>query len=149
MKIIELRPPRIAIALTFFATLFHWLIRSEEHFRLSFPWLGVSLGAAGLCIMLWAWWLFRKKALAICPTAATASIVTYGPYRFSRHPMYLGMVIMMAGIAVYIGTAPFYVAALVYFLVLNFVFCPYEERKLIGAFGGEYTDYTRRVRRWL
>ncbi len=63
--------------------------------------------------------------------------------------MYLGMVLMMAGIAVCMGTVPFYASALVYFAVLNFVFCPYEERKLSKAFGEHYKGYVERVRRWL
>ena len=147
MKLIELRPPRIAMVLTGFAALMSRLIGSGV--RLSVPWLGVVLGVTGLVVMLWPWWLFRKEGLPICPTADTAHINTRGPYRLSRHPMYAGMVLMMAGIAVHVGTIPFYLSAVVYFAILNFVFCPFEENKLTIAFGESYTDYMKRVGRWL
>jgi protein-S-isoprenylcysteine O-methyltransferase Ste14 len=54
-----------------------------------------------------------------------------------------------SGLALYFGTLPFYVAALTYFVVIDRVFCQYEEKKLEAAFGDEYRRYRTRVRRWL
>ena len=48
-----------------------------------------------------------------------------------------------------IGTLPFYMAAITYFVAMDRTFCPYEECKSLQEFGGEYDQYTRRVRRWL
>jgi protein-S-isoprenylcysteine O-methyltransferase Ste14 len=144
-----MRPPRIATALTIVAAAFHWSLNLGERTLFTLPWLGALLGLAGFILMMWAWWLFRQRAIAVCPTARTTSLVTHGPYRFTRNPMYLGMVLMMSGLSLYIGTLPFYLSAIGYFAIMNFFFCPYEENKLANAFGREFTQYRTRVRRWL
>ena len=63
--------------------------------------------------------------------------------------MYLGMVMMMAGAALWFGTLPYYLATVVFFLVINQVFCPFEEEKLVETFGKEYFSYRRKVRCWV
>lgn len=149
MRIINMRPPRIAIVLTLVAAALHWCLNKGETIRFTLSWVGIILDLAGFFFMLWAWWLFKQQNLAVCPTARTEHITTEGPYRFTRNPMYLGMALMMLGLALYIGTLPFYLSAIVYFAILNFVFCPYEENKLAESLGDEYIRYRNRVGRWL
>ncbi|MCX7177026.1 MAG: isoprenylcysteine carboxylmethyltransferase family protein [Proteobacteria bacterium] len=149
MHIINFRPPRIGMLFALVAVGVHWLPPVSGGFRVSFPVVGAVLAVAGFAIMMRAWWLFKKGDVAICPTAHTARLLTGGVYRFSRNPMYLGMVSMLLGLAAYVGTPPFYLAAAGYFAVLNFVFCPHEEAKLTGIFGQEFLNYKARVRRWL
>jgi len=149
MKMIEMRPPRIALASTIMAAAIQWALKSDEGVRFAVPWFGVTLGLMGFFLMMWAWWLFKQRKLAICPTVRTASMITHGPYRITRNPMYLGMILMMLGLALYLGTLPFYLSAVAYFAILNFVFCPFEENKLSHAFGDEYALYKDQVRRWL
>jgi protein-S-isoprenylcysteine O-methyltransferase Ste14 len=103
----------------------------------------------GFGVMLWAWWQFRIHAVAICPTEDTSRLITDGIYRMSRNPMYLGMVMMLFGVAMFIGTLPFYAAAIAYFVVIDRSFCPYEENKLVRAFGERYGEYRSSVRRWI
>jgi len=59
------------------------------------------------------------------------------------------MIAMMLGVALYVGTLPFYVATLSYFVFIDRIYCRYEEQKLEAAFGDEYGRYRARVRRWL
>ena len=109
----------------------------------------VAVGVLGFGIMLRAWWLFRERATAICPTAKTTSLITNDVYGLTRNPMYLGIVMMLLGIAVATGSLPCYLASLAFFLIIDAVFCPYEERKLEQAFGDAFTRYRGAVRRWL
>ena len=111
--------------------------------------LAVCAGVAGFTVMIWAWWLFQKAETAICPTADSQVLVTSGVYRLTRNPMYLGMVLMMAGMALWFGTLPYYLVVVLYFLVINEVFCPFEEERLVDTFGKEYSEYQRKVRRWV
>ncbi|MGE3510774.1 MAG: isoprenylcysteine carboxylmethyltransferase family protein [Vicinamibacterales bacterium] len=142
------RPPRIAMLLVGAAALAEWwlgpFIISKPH-----PGAGWAVGVMGFLLMVEGWRLFKRDRVAICPTAPTERLVTHGLYRVTRNPMYLGLVLMLAGAAVGVGTAPFYVATIVYFLIVDRVFCRYEEAKLVARFGSEYAAYTRQVRRWL
>ena len=90
--------------------------------------------------MVFAWWQFKKRAVAICPTDTTAHLITDGVYRFTRNPMYLGIVLMLSGAATMFGTLPFYAAALGFFGVMDRLFRRYEEEKLTATFGREYTE---------
>ena len=149
MSIIDMRPPRIAILLTLIAAVLHWTLNIWETIR--FAWLGggIIMVLAGFSLMMWSWGLFKKRDVAICPKAKTTSMITDGPYRFTRNPMYLGMVLILAGLALCMGTLPFYLSATTFFLIINFVFCPYEESKLLKSFRTDYMQYLSRVRRWI
>ena len=149
MQFINFRPPRIGMLFATIAATAHRFLAVWDNYIYSFPVAGVILGLTGFSIMIWAWFLFKKSNVAICPTAHTSRLLTSGVYRFSRNPMYLGMVSMLLGLALLIGSPPFYLAAVCYFVVLDFVFCPYEESKLLKTFGREFSDYRARVRRWL
>lgn len=149
IRIIDFRPPRIALFLVVIAALLHWATPLNYINVYSSHMFGAILGLVGFTMMIWGWWLFKKHGVAICPTSATARLVTHAIYRFTRNPMYLGLILMLVGLAIYVGTSPFYLAAVAFFVVINWVFCPYEEAKLVNVFGQEYLNYKSRVRRWL
>ena len=110
---------------------------------------GMLSALLGFGIMLRAWWLFRVRSTAICPTAETTTLITDDVYRLTRNPMYLGMVLMLLGVAIATGGLPSFLAALGFFLIIDFVFCPFEEQKLARSFGAEFARYRGSVRRWL
>ena len=145
-KLIRFRPPRIAMVLVAAAAVFHFIVpfTTLPSWRVT----AVLTGAAGLAIMLRAWWLFKNAETPICPTGQATTLITRDIFATTRNPMYLGIVMMMLAIALYGGTAPFYAAALLNFLILHYVFCPYEERRLRGIFS-DYDAYSARVRRWI
>jgi protein-S-isoprenylcysteine O-methyltransferase Ste14 len=148
-RIVDYRPPRIAQALVLAAALLHWATPLKQVQVYSGQGPGLFLGAAGFAVMMWGWWLFRKHDTAICPSAQPRRLVASGIYRLSRNPMYLGMVAMLFGLALFVGSFPFYLAAAIYLVVIDRFFCAYEERRLTETFGDEYLDYRNRVRRWI
>lgn len=148
IKLIKIRPPRIAQALVIFAAFLHWATPLRVAL-FSNRVLGAIILASGLAVMLAGWWLFKVRRTAICPTDTPSVLITDGIYRFTRNPMYLGLVTMLLGLAVIIGTLPFYGAAVAYFIAMDIAFCPYEERKLEQLFADDFHDYTARVRRWV
>lgn len=113
------------------------------------PWLGAALFAAGLAVMLWGARTFSAAGTTIKPFERTHQLVAAGPYRFTRNPMYLGMVAMLLGAALALGTPGPWLAALALALTLHFRFIRNEERALAASLGAPYEDYRRRVRRWL
>ena len=149
IELIRFRPPRIAWVLLLIGTGLHFWLRDRLEWHFSSNVGGVSLIAGGFAVMMWAWWLFRKGETAIRPTDAASVLVDRGPYRWTRNPMYLGMTAMLGGCAWMLGTVPALVAPLGFFLAMNAVFVPFEERRLSEIFGQQFNAYRRCVRRWL
>lgn len=145
-NLLGLRPPRIAIFLVAAAVTLHLILPIVVAPRLQTA--AIMSGLAGFAIMLRAWWLFREVATPICPTANATTLITGDVYAITRNPMYLGMLLMLLGIALFSGSAAFYATAAVYFAILNFVFCPFEEQRLRAEFA-DYASYESRVRRWI
>ncbi len=148
-RIVTLKPPRIALSLLATASLLQLIAPSV------WPSLPDSMPAGGLLavlgfgIMIRAWWLFRTRGTAICPTGETRVLITDDVYRLTRNPMYLGIVLILVGVAVAVGSLPYYAAALTFFLIIDFAFCPFEEQKLRDGFGAVFDRYCARARRWL
>ncbi|HEX3916299.1 MAG TPA: isoprenylcysteine carboxylmethyltransferase family protein [Caulobacteraceae bacterium] len=112
--------------------------------------VGMAIFFAGGVPPLWAYLVFRSENNNIDPLAETNSgVITSGPYAFSRNPMYLGLLIIAFGAALWVGAWPMLAAPPAVFLVANFVHIPFEEAKLRRQFGGAFDAYASRVRRWV
>jgi protein-S-isoprenylcysteine O-methyltransferase Ste14 len=93
---------------------------------------------------------FRRAGTEVSPTSQTnAELVTSGAYRFTRNPMYLGLIIASLGIAIFFGRPLMFLTPLFVFAITNWIFIPFEEAKMRRQFGAEFDAYTQRVRRWL
>lgn len=147
-KLLEFRPPRIAQSFVAVAVLLHWAIPLQLQLFRSVV-AGSLLMLLGFYSMMAGWWLFKKHQTVICPTGTPSSLVAEGVYRFTRNPMYLGIFAMLLGLAMIVGSIPFYTAAIAYIVVMDMVFCPYEEGQLSRQFGDEFLHYKAKVRRWL
>ena len=82
------------------------------------------------------------------PTNATR-LVTSGIYRVSRNPVYLGMMLVLVGLAVLLASPAALLVSAVFVLYLDLYQIAPEERALAEAFGQEYVEYRARVRRWI
>ncbi len=116
---------------------------------MTLPVTAIAIGVVGFALMIRTWWLFKVTGTAICPTDESSTLVTRDIFRVSRNPMYLSMTMMLAAIALFFGSLPFYAALVIYGLVLDRVFCPYQEQKLARTFGEQYAAYRVQVRCWL
>ncbi len=146
---VSLRPPRLAQGLGLVALALHALLWGTAAPLGRLPALGTLLAAAGLGWMLWAAWQFRQAQTTIFPTAMPEVLVDEGPYRFGRHPMYLGLTVALAGGALALGAPLLGLAAALFFGIVALVHVPFEEQRLRKRFGGWYSDYAASVRRWL
>jgi protein-S-isoprenylcysteine O-methyltransferase Ste14 len=111
--------------------------------------VGDVLFVVGVVIAGWGLVLFRKAKTTTVPGKSSAKLVTSGPYRFTRNPMYVGLIFAYLGEAALLKqiwpvvVLPFTIA------YLHWIVIPVEEGKLIEAFHDEYEEYRARVRRWL
>jgi len=149
MKLITFRPPRIALTLLVATTVLHHLSPPNTFLHLPYKLLATICVVVGFMVMMVAWSKFKKSDTAVCPTAQTSRIVTDTIYRYTRNPMYLGMLLMLFGAAFFMGTIPAMLAPVGFFLIIDKVFIPYEEEDLISSFGDEYGKYMAGTRRWL
>ena len=115
------------------------------------PWraIGIPLIPLGFVLPVWADRLFKKAGTTIKPFHESSAIITSGPYRFTRNPIYLGLAVMLLGIAISLGTLlPFFVIPF-FVIIINVRVIPVEEQMLRETFGQQYTEYCKKVRRWI
>jgi protein-S-isoprenylcysteine O-methyltransferase Ste14 len=140
-------PPRFFLAYGAAGVTLHFALGGPALLRL--PWLGAGLFAAGLGVMLWAVRCIAAARTTIKPYERTQALVEGGPYRFTRNPIYLGLVAMLAGTALALGTPAPWLAAAALAATLQLRFIQNEERALAASLGEPYERYRARVRRWL
>ena len=109
-------------------------------------WLLIGLGVA---LMAWAILTFSRARTTVLPYRPASRVVSGGPFRFSRNPIYVADTLIYAGVSLLTRMAwtlvilPVVLASLYAFVIRR------EERYLSEAFGTDYAEYRRRVRRWV
>ena len=120
--------------------------------RLFFPpitYLGIVAIAIGIVTILFCAYLFRQNNTAIVPFQESSYLITQGIFSFSRNPIYLGMIITLMGVWLYLGSlTPVFIVPVFAWLIQK-LFIKEEERMLEVKFGEEYREYQATVRRWI
>lgn len=147
---LRLPPPIWAIIYVLLAAAISWLFGWPRLFSLPLAPLGISLVVVAWILPVWAIVLFRREGTEVTPTSPTnRKLITSGPYQFTRNPMYLGLVILTLGIAIWTGAWPMFAAPIAVFATANWIHIPFEETKMRRQFGIAYDNYVARVRRWV
>ena len=103
----------------------------------------------GLVLAFWSRSLFLRNSTTLQLSEEPTSLVTSGPFRYSRNPIYLGMASVLFGVAVLQGTLVAFAFPALFVMVIQFFIIPGEERKLENLFGELYREYKKSVRRWI
>jgi protein-S-isoprenylcysteine O-methyltransferase Ste14 len=111
--------------------------------------LGWPLIVGGLVIGSLAFREMKRAGTNVDPREPTTAIVTGGPYRFTRNPLYLCLTLVYAGISAIANTLWAILLLPLVLLVMRRGVIEREERYLERKFGGEYLDYKAQVRRWI
>lgn len=142
-------PPVVALLCLLVAGALQWLL---VDLRFTFPGkeaIGLLLALAGIVSAVWASRMFRRQDTTISPFGTPTALVAEGPFRYTRNPMYLGLLLLLLGIAAGFGGLVLLAAPLAFFAIINTTRIPAEEASMQSIFGDEYGAYQRRVRRWL
>ena len=144
-------PPLIYIVALGIGFLLQWLVplSVSQSWRSPGRVVGYALVAIGLALMGSAVGLFFRAGTTPNPTQPTTTLVFRGPYRFTRNPMYVGNMVVTAGIGLAGNTWWPLVMAFVASAIVRRVVIAREEQYLEHKFGEPYVEYTKRVRRWL
>ena len=111
--------------------------------------VGVILILAGATVVILAKRDLKNAGQPAAPGKPTTQVVETGIYRFSRNPLYLGLVAVLIGLGLSVNIAWWTILTLPMFFALQHLLIIPEEQYLLGRFGEQYATYMSRVRRWL
>lgn len=111
--------------------------------------LGFVPIALGILLILVAAGLFKWRKTTVNPFGEPAVVVREGVYRFSRNPMYLGMLLVLTGVGIGLGNILALSIVPVFVWVMTRWYIVREEQLLESRFGEQYLSYRRQVRRWI
>lgn len=132
-----------------------WLVaRSEYGYPIAVPYplaLAIALAATGLFIAVLAMRRFNAAETTVNPLApeSATSLVDGGIYRRTRNPMYAGLLLILAGWALWLGSLTSIAVIVLFVVAITELQIKPEEKALRALFGGAYEEYCRKVRRWV
>jgi protein-S-isoprenylcysteine O-methyltransferase Ste14 len=149
MKRVRLVPPvYFLLALGLIFALHRWLPLARI-VPAPWHWLGLlsllpaaALGGPGARAL-------ARRGTTLHPFGEPTALVTDGPYRYSRNPLYLSLALLLTGAAVFLGSLSPFLVVPAFMAAITVSFIRREEAALAAVFGDEYRGYCRRVRRWL
>ena len=110
--------------------------------------VGYGLGLAGIALVVWALVTLSRAGTTVQPHRGADRLVTDGPFRWRRHPVYMGDVLILLGLAQLTYNLWFAILAPVFALAVYWLAIRPEEADLEARFGQAYLDYKARTRRW-
>ena len=115
------------------------------------PWnyVGIAFIAVGVSIVVLPATAFSRAGTTVIPFHESSALVTSGLFQITRNPMYVGMVSVLIGVALLLGTLTPFLAPLLFVPTLNVRVIRHEEVMLEERFGDEYRAYKDKVRRWM
>jgi len=131
------------------AILFHFMFPTVKIIFSPYNLIGVVLIIIGIAITSWTNSLLLKKQTATEPNEIPTLFITSGPFKFSRNPIYLGMIIVLFGMDIFLGSLFPFIFSILFIIIIDRFFIPTEEKNLEKKFGDRYVDYKKRVGRWI
>lgn len=146
---VVVKPPQLYFIAIIVGGLIHLLWPLPLGFPVTLTIVGLLLLAGSLLMMMWASREFRQAETAVPHKIGASKLVTTGPYRYSRNPMYVSLTLLQLGIGLIMGSAWVLLALIPVLLIMNRGVITREESYMTDQFGQRYLDYKTAVRRWL
>ena len=148
---VKIEPPVLLLIHIIAVILLRWLVPlpSLSAFPRIVEWLGYALVILGIGLAGSAVIRFRQAHTTTFPHGSVSTIVTHGPYRFTRNPIYLGLVCMLIGFSFAFRTYWGLILSPLFIVLMNTLVIRHEEAYLEKKFGEVYSNYKSRTRRWL
>ncbi len=145
-------PPILLLATIALAIALQWLVPLAWIYGLAAlqaTVLGVTMIVAAFAIDIWTMMVFRNHKTTIMPHQRSTRLVTRGPFRFSRNPIYVCNLMLVAGLGLVLANPWLLVATPALGFALHKLAIAGEERHLEALFDDKWRDYKARVRRWI
>lgn len=144
-------PPLIYVAFFFLSVALHKILPLNNLFlqKATAATAGWILLVAGIVIVVPALWKFIASKNTVVTVKPASSLQTTGIYAITRNPMYLGLLLLYCGVGVFKGNGWTFIVIPLLIATVQLYIIRKEERYLQRAFGNEYLQYKRKVRRWI
>jgi protein-S-isoprenylcysteine O-methyltransferase Ste14 len=142
-------PPLLYLVTLGAGLLLHQVVRAQLLPPIPSRIAGAALVIFGAAIGKWGEVTMRKAGTNVDPRQAALAIVTAGPFRFTRNPLYLGLIALYLGITLLVDALAPLILLPILLLVTHFGIIRREERYLEAKFGPAYLEYKRKVRRYV
>lgn len=142
-------PPAIFVLAVAAMLVLHWFVPGDDLPLGGWRLLGLVPLAAGVGLNWAVHDLFRRHRTTVKPLGEPSALVTRGPFRYTRNPMYLGGVLILLGVGILFGSGVPFLVIPVFWWIIHARFIRREETFMARRFGQEYEEYRKRVRRWL
>lgn len=142
-------PPTYFMALLLLSLASHFIFPIVKMIFPPYNYLGLILIIFGIIINLWTDSLFKKNQTTVKPNKVPSPIIINGPFKISRHPMYLGMTSILLGAAIFMGSLVTFTFPAIFIIIMEKLFIPMEEKNMENKFKDEFRKYKNRVRRWI
>jgi len=110
---------------------------------------GIALVVLGFALTLAANWMMIKNRTTNMPGGTPEMLMTKGPFKISRNPVYLGMTIILLGVEILLGSLSALIIPVIFVIIIDRLFIKPEEEVLANRFGERYLEYKKSVRRWI
>ncbi|MBN1357018.1 isoprenylcysteine carboxylmethyltransferase family protein [bacterium] len=146
---IKIHPPTYLFIALILMVIAHFFLPSAR--LIVFPWtlIGALPLAAGILLNLIADKLLKECRTTVKPNENPTAMITGSVYRVCRHPMYLGMLLILLGLGILLGTLTPFAVVILFTIAMETVFIRHEEQVMADVFKDEWTDYRNKVRRWI
>ena len=143
--------PVVYLVATLISVLLHRIrpLAVESAWTLLIEAAGVVAATAGIWLVAWGYAKLIRHRTALLSSSPTTHLVTSGPYRFMRNPVYLGYTLAMLGAGLFTGNLWMSVIAALTAAVTHAWIIRSEEKHLLARFGFEFECYCRRTRAWI
>ena len=145
----KILPPHLFFACVVLATALHYLFPVLTLLERPWTFVGLLPLVGGVIMLVWGSGRFVKVGTNIHPLNDPNILVTDGPFRFTRNPMYVGFILALTGAWVLFGSLSPVVGPVLFAVTINYRFIPFEEARCEAIFGDDYLTYKSQVRRWL
>jgi protein-S-isoprenylcysteine O-methyltransferase Ste14 len=142
-------PPAILFSFLLLMVILHLAFPGPRVVTFPLTFIGLLPLLAGVVLNLAADKALKEAATTVKPFQESAALVTEGPFSMSRHPMYLGMVLGLLGVAIVMGTLTPLLLVPLFAVVVQWEFIRVEERMLDARFGEAWQAYKANVRPWI
>ena len=142
------KPPVVMLLCLALGWLGHRLLPGDTLLAGPLRWLGLLPVLAGIALFRASAAAFDRAGTTIYPHGKPSALVVRGPFRWTRNPIYIGMVLIQIGAAIGLSSAVALAAPVLYVVIVQSVFIRFEETVLEKTFGKSYRDYCKRVPRW-